>query len=184
SPTKPSPTKPGAPAPVVEQPSPATRAPLAFAPSRRDGRERLADFLRSEFGGDTVERVRGYFAVIDALMPDAERGLRREHLDSLTERLRLLSKAADDGRPIDASIVLPVFNSIGYTIACVLSLFEHGANSRLKSSSPMTHRVTKPPPCSARSAGSCAASRRRQTRALTEIAIARPERRVAAMSRS
>jgi len=68
SPTKPSPTKPGAPAPVVEQPSRATPAPLAFAPSCRDGRERLADFLRSEFGGDTVERVRGYFAVIDALM--------------------------------------------------------------------------------------------------------------------
>ena len=132
SPTKPSPTKPGAPAPVVEQPSRATPAPLAFAPSRRDGRERLADFLRSEFGGDTVERVRGYFAVIDALMSDAEQGLRREHLDSLTERLRLLSKAADDGRPIDASIVLPVFNSIGYTIACVLSLFEHGANSRFE----------------------------------------------------
>src|SRR5947207_5094998 len=65
-PTKPSPAKPGAPAPVVEQPSRATPAPLAFAPSRRDGRERLADFLRSEFGGDTVERVRGYFAVIDA----------------------------------------------------------------------------------------------------------------------
>src|SRR5437588_8287948 len=48
SPTKLSPTKPGAPAPVVEQPSRATPAPLAFAPSHRDGRERLADFLRSE----------------------------------------------------------------------------------------------------------------------------------------
>ncbi|HEY4472550.1 MAG TPA: glycosyltransferase [Stellaceae bacterium] len=129
SPTKPSPTKPGAPAPVVEQPSRAEPVP---APPRRDGREQLADFLRSEFGGDTLERVRGYFGIIDALAPDAEPALRREHLDSLTERLRLLSKAADDGRPIDASIVIPVFNSIGYTIACVLSLLEHGANSRFE----------------------------------------------------
>jgi len=68
SPTKPSPMKPGAPASVVEQPSGAT---LASAPPHRDGRERLTDFLRSEFGGDTVERVRGYFGIIDALTPDA-----------------------------------------------------------------------------------------------------------------
>src|SRR5262249_13327684 len=93
---------------------------------------RLADCLRVEFGTDTSERVRGYFAILDALQPEAQPGSRREHLDELSERLRLLSKAADDGRAIDASIIIPVFNCVGYTLACVLSLLEHGANSRFE----------------------------------------------------
>jgi GT2 family glycosyltransferase len=96
------------------------------------GRRRLADFLRNEFSGDTAERVRGYFAITDALAPDAEPALRREQLDELTGRLQRLSKAADDGRPVEASIIIPVFNSVGFTIACAVSLFEHGSNSRFE----------------------------------------------------
>jgi GT2 family glycosyltransferase len=119
---------------IAEKPlptEPVSEMPPA-EPPRRDGRQRLANFLRNEFSNDTAERVRGYFAIVEALMPGAEPGLRREHLDDLTERLQLLSKAADDGRPIDASIIIPVFNCVSYTIACVLSLFEHGANSRFE----------------------------------------------------
>ena len=106
--------------------------PPAAARPRPSGRERLADFLRNEFGNATDDRVRGYFAIVDALRPEADADLRRELLDEVTQRLGLLSKAADDGRPIDASIIVPVFNCVGYTLACVLSLFEHGANSRFE----------------------------------------------------
>src|SRR5262249_57016283 len=106
---------------AAEEPKRSAAPPRLTEPPQGSGRERLADFLRVEFGPDTAERVHGYFAIVDALRPEAEPGFRREHLEDLTECLRLLSKAADDGRPIDASIIIPVFNCLGYTLACVLS---------------------------------------------------------------
>src|SRR5207248_11247085 len=102
---------------AAEEPKRAEPAPRQAEAPPRDGRERLTDFLRNEFSADTAERVRGYFAIVDALRPEAEPAQRRQHLDEFSARLRLLSKAADDGRSIDASIIVPVFNCIGYTLA-------------------------------------------------------------------
>src|SRR5207248_3124701 len=40
------------------------------------------------------------------------------------------SEAADDARPIEASIIVPVFNSVAFTIACAISIFEHASSTR------------------------------------------------------
>src|SRR5436305_1363736 len=41
-----------------------------------------------------------------------------------------VSEAADDGRSIEASIIIPVFNSVAFTIACAISVFEHASSTR------------------------------------------------------
>ena len=99
---------------------------------RQEGRRRLEEFLRHEFSADSAARVRTYFEIIDDLEGNTDQTSRRACLDRLVERLQRLSTTANDSRPIDASIVIPAFNSVEFTIACALSLFEHASNSRFE----------------------------------------------------
>jgi GT2 family glycosyltransferase len=91
---------------------------------------RLAGFLREEFCDSAARRTLGYFEIIEALGLSHPPGTasRREIIALLVGRMQRLSRAANDGRPIAASIVIPVFNRLEYTIASVMSLLEHGCS--------------------------------------------------------
>jgi GT2 family glycosyltransferase len=92
-------------------------------------RLRLGHFLAEEFGTDTAKRILGYFGIIDELGAAAGEP-RRDVLASLTARMRLLSEAANDSRPVEATIIIPVFEQVEYTIAAVISLLEHVSTAR------------------------------------------------------
>jgi GT2 family glycosyltransferase len=94
----------------------------------------LANVVTSLSDDEAARRIVGYFRVIDALElgPSASTLSRREKLKVLLERVQLLAKEADDSRPVEASIVIPVYNKIEYTIACVISLLEHKTQSRFE----------------------------------------------------
>lgn len=95
-------------------------------------RQRLVDFLGEEFGESAVRRVLDYFEIVAALGTRHPPGAasRREILAALVARMRRLAQAANDGRPVEASVVIPVFNQLEYTIASVISLLEHKCSSR------------------------------------------------------
>src|SRR5215212_4572591 len=94
------------------------------------GRGRLAGFLKEEFSADTAKRVLGYFDIIDALEAETDPAARRDRLASLVSRMQRMSEAADDARPIEASIIIPAFEHVEYTIAAVISLLEHASSTR------------------------------------------------------
>jgi hypothetical protein len=108
----------------------AARNAANTGPPRDAGRGRLAGFLKEEFSADTAKRVLGYFDIIDALEAEIDPASRQDHLASLARRMQRMSEAADDGRPIEASIIIPVFNSVAFTIACAISVFEHAPSTR------------------------------------------------------
>jgi hypothetical protein len=102
-------------------------APPAASPEQ--ARRRLGHFLGEEFGTDTAKRVLGYFDIIEELGAAAGQA-RRELLTSHVDRMRLLSQAANDGRPVEATVIIPAFEHVEYTIAAVISLLEHPSASR------------------------------------------------------
>jgi hypothetical protein len=103
-------------------------APPAALPAAQD-RLRLGQFLEEEFGSDTAKRVLGYFDIIEELGAAADQS-RLELLTSHVDRMQLLSQAANDGRPVEATVVIPAFEHVEYTIASVISLLEHPSASR------------------------------------------------------
>ena len=102
--------------------------PPAEVPAAQD-RRRLGQFLEEEFGSDTAKRVLGYFNIIEELGAAAGEA-RGELLASYVERMRLLSQAANDGRAVEATVVIPAFEHVEYTIAAVISLLEHPSANR------------------------------------------------------
>src|SRR5271167_2552071 len=112
-----------------EPPPPPVKLPeMPNAPDR----QRLADLLRDEYGEAAARRIFRYFPIIEALgvKENGSGPSRRDIITSLVERMRLLSRAAVDNRPIEASVIIPVFDHVEYTIACVISLLEHKCNVR------------------------------------------------------
>jgi hypothetical protein len=101
--------------------------PAAAAPEQP--RRSLGQFLEEEFGTDTAKRVLGYFDIIEELGAAAGQA-RRELLTSHGQRMQLLSRAANDGRPVEATVIIPAFEHVEYTIAAVISLLEHPSASR------------------------------------------------------
>jgi len=101
------------------------RVPLA----RRD----VAAFLTAEFDAGAARKVIDYFDIVDrlhSLEPDTD--ARWDELDRLIARMHHLSENADDERPIEASVIVPVYNQVAYTIACVLALLEHKGLRKLE----------------------------------------------------
>jgi GT2 family glycosyltransferase len=95
-------------------------------------RERLNNFLEGEFGDEEARRIPPYFSIIKALgiKEESQGPSRQEIIASLVYRMRRLSCAAMDSRPIEASIIIPAFEHVEYTIACVISLLEHKCSTR------------------------------------------------------
>ena len=106
------------------------RRPASTEPPRDKGRGRLAAFLKDEFNADTAKRVLGYFDIIEGLEAETDPASRRDRLADLAARMRRMSEAGDDGRPIEASVIIPAFEHVEYTIAAVISLLEHGSSTR------------------------------------------------------
>jgi len=104
--------------------------PASIEPPRDKRRGRLPDFLKDEFNADTAKRVLGYFDIIEELEAETDPASRGDRLARLVARMRRMSEAADDGRPVEASIIIPAFEHVEYTIAAVISLLEHGSSAR------------------------------------------------------
>ena len=104
--------------------------PASIEPPRDKRRGRLPDFLKDEFNADTAKRVLGYFDIVEELEAETDPASRGDRLARLVARMRRMSEAADDGRPVEASIIIPAFEHVEYTIAAVISLLEHGSSAR------------------------------------------------------
>jgi len=112
-----------------EPPPPPVKLPeMPNAPDR----QRLADLLRDEYGEAAARRILRNFPIIEALgvKENGSGPSRRDIIASLVERMRLLSRAAIDNRPVEASVIVPVFEHVEYSIACAISLLEHKCNLR------------------------------------------------------
>ncbi len=102
-------------------------------PATMPNRQRLRDYLIDEqFGDQTVNRILDYFRLVEAVKQANDTfGQRRGTvLRAVGERLAPLAEAAADNRPIEASIIVPVYNHIEYTIGCVTSILEHRCDTR------------------------------------------------------
>ncbi|MBV9153788.1 MAG: glycosyltransferase, partial [Alphaproteobacteria bacterium] len=99
---------------------------------RREGRRRLDEFLRHELSADNAERMPSYFEIIDTIEGNTDWTARRACLNRLIGRMQQLSAAANDSRPVEASVIIPAFEHVAYTIAAVISLLEHAASTRYK----------------------------------------------------
>lgn len=94
-------------------------------------RQRLEELLNDQFGAAVAGRVLGYFSLIERLQREESGSVsRRQMLSSLTERIKLLSQAVHDSRPVEASVIVPVYGQVAFTIACILSLLEHKCTAR------------------------------------------------------
>ena len=103
-------------------------------PSTMPDRGRLRDYLIEESGQTSANRTLDYFRVVEAVRLSNESfdQPRRAVLRSLLARMSPLARAAADRRSIDASIIVPVYNHIEYTVACVISLLEHRCDARFE----------------------------------------------------
>ena len=166
------------PRPAAPRAQPAT-APAAPAPTVSEippAHRQLANVVASLSDDEAARRIVGYFRVIDALElgPSASTLSRREKLKALLERVQSFAKEADNSRPVEASIVVPVYNKIEYTIACVISLLEHKTQLRFEiligndRSTDETRETFK------RSAEMSSASRRPRTEVSSATATSRP----------
>src|SRR5438045_4994761 len=91
----------------------------------------LLDYLREEFGQDAARRISGYFAIVDGLAgAEGSDSRRRRQLDELVRRMRRLAQSVDTPRPVQASVIIPVYDRVEYTIAAVISLLEHQCDTR------------------------------------------------------
>ncbi len=110
----------------------ASAAALALPLRRRHSPDySLAELLTEQFGAACEARVRAYFDMLDVLHEQQPGSARRaETLAQYCNQLGLLSGQRNDSRSIDVSIVIPVFNQIQYTIACVRSVLEHRTRYR------------------------------------------------------
>jgi GT2 family glycosyltransferase len=98
-------------------------------------RRRLAEFLTAVTDEHAMLRTLNYFSIIEHLDLNGSTSTlsRQERLDLLVEHLRTLSeKAAEDGRPIEASIIIPAYNHIEYTLAAAISLFDHRCSTKFE----------------------------------------------------
>jgi GT2 family glycosyltransferase len=92
----------------------------------------LAVVLNEEFGRECELRVTNYSNIIATLQaPPGDASLPREEaLAGFGKHLKALSAARNDQRPVTASIIIPAYNCIEYTIACVQSVLEHPTKHR------------------------------------------------------
>lgn len=91
--------------------------------------ERLAtaEIIAAHSSNECAQRVMNYFNIIERLEFDhATSSLsRREKIDYLVAHMRRLVADRGSLTEPDVSIIIPVFNHVEYTIACVISLLEH-----------------------------------------------------------
>lgn len=133
--------RPGSGAPIVfgsiKPPAPAaTKASPAAGAGRFSDlprhRRYLAQIVAGASSDEAARRVVGYFGIVEHenLALDAAPEARRETLQGFVDRMRFLSESANDSRPVKVSIIVPAYNHVEYTIACVISLLEHKSGLR------------------------------------------------------
>lgn len=122
---------------TISDPSmdPTEPPPTPDEPLPAPNRQRLRDYLiEEEFGEHSTNRVLDYFRLLESVRLSGEASDQARHavMASLRNRMRPLAEAAADSRPIEASVVIPVYNHIEYTVACVISLLEHRCDARFE----------------------------------------------------
>ena len=94
-------------------------------------RSGAADSITSE--ARITNRRDELFAALERLR-DPSRG-KAPRSRSLSELVRLISERSaklDDPRPVEVSVIVPVYNELAHTMICVLSLLEHATHHRFE----------------------------------------------------
>src|SRR5207249_2368769 len=90
----------------------------------------LAEIIEWEAGEAAAQRIVPYFKIIENLDVGGSTLSRAEKLEMLVERMRTLSTSlVSEGEP-EVTIIVPAYNKVEYTIACIISLFEHRSHYR------------------------------------------------------
>ena len=91
----------------------------------------LRNLLKEEYGAACAERVPNYFgSIFDLERYQPGHPKRVEILASQIGHLKELAKVRTHDRPVEISIIVPVYNHIEYTLACVQSILEHPTKHR------------------------------------------------------
>jgi GT2 family glycosyltransferase len=92
----------------------------------------LAAILNEEFGNECARRVTSYSKTIATLQAriGQEPPARWEMLAAFAEQIKVLSATRIINGPVTVSIIIPAYNCIEYTIACVQSVLEHRTKHR------------------------------------------------------
>lgn len=115
--------------PPVDLSSAATIGDLDTVPVAQ---RRLAERLVMNVDAAAVVRIVSYFSIIERLeLAFAATSLSRdEKLQFLTQYIATRAEKLNDARPVIASVIIPVYNKVEYTIAAVISLLEHQCRTR------------------------------------------------------
>ena len=118
-----------APAAMTRAAPPRSEAKTAAIPSERRA---VSEVIAAHSSDDCARRVVGYFNIIERLELDSPTSSlsRQEKIEHLVAHMRSL---AADKNALDApevTIIIPVYNQIEYTLACVISLLEHATKLR------------------------------------------------------
>ena len=112
-------------------PEPAARAVLPRSEKKTANvpyeRRAVVDVVAAHSSDECAERVVNYFNIIERLELDhATSSLsRQEKIEHLIVQMRRLVAGKGEPDAPEVSIVIPVYNQLEYTIACVISLLEH-----------------------------------------------------------
>ncbi|MGQ2989690.1 MAG: glycosyltransferase [Brevundimonas sp.] len=85
--------------------------------------QRLRDFIIDRFGEDQLQINAWLFSLIDRFGDTPEAFDASPECERLIARARLLASTPITGRPV-ASIIIPVYNNLLYTLTCIVSVLE------------------------------------------------------------
>lgn len=89
--------------------------------------QRLRDFIIDRFGEDQLQINAWLFSLIERYGDAPETFDASPECERLIDRARLLASTPVTGRPA-ASIIIPVYNNLLYTLTCIVSVLESAPN--------------------------------------------------------
>ncbi len=103
------------------------------ARSEIEGLDILPDVLTALSGPEATTRIQGFLRLLEELLglPKGS-SVRAQKLNLGVPGLSQLARKVSDSRPIAASIIIPVYNQVEYTIICLQSLLEHTTRYRFE----------------------------------------------------
>jgi GT2 family glycosyltransferase len=82
----------------------------------------LRDYIIERFGDDTISPVQYLMGIVSLYEENAKNFVASQHCVDLLVQLKRLARDLDPKRPIDVSIILPIYNGLVFTLTCLYSL--------------------------------------------------------------
>lgn len=93
----------------------------------------LQNYISQEYGDDHIDVYRHLFSLIERYNSDQQSFAGGADGEVLCRRISSLERALDSSsQDIKASIIIPVYNNVLYTLTCVASILEASANHRFE----------------------------------------------------